>query len=180
MQVQFQGIVSNAFLKPEDPVFFREGFNQNGDVISHLNRPSTVDLTGKHLFTTPVTFDPESIRVLEDFDAFARHQNVQVIFMFPPLPDSAFAENNQHVRQVCDGITRTSLDVLGDPADLAFPVDYFFDTLYHLNARGRAARTEIFLRDLELLKSSRSVPLDCTHALDQAESPPSLISSSPR
>jgi hypothetical protein len=47
------------------------------------------------------------------------------------------------VFRACENLT-----VVSTPDDYCFPTDFFYDTTYHLNAHGRAMRTERLLRDL--------------------------------
>ncbi len=166
MQFQFQGVIGSLFVKEENPVYYRSGFNQNGDVVSHLNKPSTIDLTDKHLFgsTTP-TFDDTSIGIIDEFTAYAQSRGARVVFFFPPIPDSQYAENEKLIQLVCRRLAETAtVTIAGRPSDYAFPITFFFDTLYHLNAQGRQVRTEKIVEQLTSISAGKAVKPDCSQA----------------
>lgn len=151
IQVQFMGLLMNVFTKQADPPYTREGFDRYGDEVSHLSKPSTIDLTGKHLFgSAPLAVDEESIRLLNEFDAYVRSIGARVVLAYPPLPDSQYTENENIISRVCQEMRgKSTVQVLGSPMDYVYPIDYFYDTLYHLNERGREARTAKIISYLE-------------------------------
>ena len=163
IQVQFMGLVANVFTTQAAPLYTREGFDRHGDETSHLNKASPIDLTDKHLFgSAPLAVDEESIRVLNEFDAYARGVGARVVLVYPPLPDTQYAENKKIIQQVCQELhVKSTVRVLGSPSDSVFPIDYFFDTLYHLNARGREERTAKIIADLQRLNQSMPIASTC-------------------
>ena len=164
IQVQFIGLLENVFGREQTaPVYTRQGFDQYGDEVGHLNKPSDIDLSGKHLFgSVPLSVDPESIRVLNEFDAYVKGVGAQVVLVYPPLPDTQYPENQKIIQQICQALhDQSSIPVLGSPSDVIYPVDYFFDTLYHLNARGREERTAKIIDDVQRLEQSQPVTSTC-------------------
>jgi hypothetical protein len=163
LQVQFEGLLTDWIMPQADPIYSRESFNRNGDEVGHLNRPSTIDLTGKNLFgSTPLAVDDESMRLLNEFDAYAREKGAHVLLTFPPIPSTQYTENKEIILQVCQKLRdESTVQVLGSPVDDAFPIDYFFDTLYHLNSRGREERTAKIIDFLQSAQRSVTVESNC-------------------
>jgi hypothetical protein len=73
-----------------------------------------------------------------------------VLISYPSFEEPVFAASEPFVREL-DAAFRAhkSLTVISSPADYAFPRDCFYDTSYHLNAKGRELRTARLIRDLE-------------------------------
>ena len=125
-------------------VFIGTKYNANGDFIGHLQQSSTPPR--KISFEPyPVSKIQEEIFIfLQHFQQAAREKGAEVYFEAP-----ASRESNCETT----GITsltnffnqfekRSSIPVLTPLDELCLPDKYFFDTAYHLNARGRQLRTE--------------------------------------
>jgi hypothetical protein len=74
----------------------------------------------------------------------------RVFFVFPAYPREEFLLNREAVKQY-ERSLRAGLDmqVLGRPEDFLFPLDRFTNTVNHLTAEGKQARTKTLIRLLE-------------------------------
>lgn len=148
-----QGMLNNLLgnLRPREGfVATRQSFNSHGDIITHLDAPS-VDVTNYVLLTDKEQIiNPETIRVLNDFDEYAKRVGARVFIIFPPIPEKQARENRAQIDDVYNRLRQQSnVTILGTPSDFVFPLNYFFDTVYHLNRQGRDARTQ---KVIEMLK----------------------------
>jgi hypothetical protein len=77
-------------------------------------------------------------------------RGVRVLISYPSFEEPVFAASEAFIREL-DAAFRAhkALTVISSPADYAFPRDCFYDTSYHLNAKGRELRTARLIRDLE-------------------------------
>jgi len=134
---------------PIDPVYSRCAFNENGDVISHLDKKS-VDSSKKPLFETEkLSFNNEAISVINELNSYADNSGVMVFFIFPCISDIHYG-NNQEQIQFCYRRLKSdmTIPILSPPIKYTLPIENFFDTVYHLNAKGRKIRTEKVITDL--------------------------------
>jgi hypothetical protein len=123
-------------------IYTRQGFNANGDVVSHLGQPAPGFAT-KEFWASPPTFQDSAFTVLNEFSSFVTSTGAKVFFMFPCLPESIYEADESeiesiHLRLAAD----LQIPILGSPDDLVFSAPYFFDSPYHMTSEGRKARTE--------------------------------------
>jgi len=151
-----QGMLTNWLgqLRPREGFYAtRQSFNQFGDIVAHLDVPAPTDVSEHTLLTAEErTINEETIRVLNRFDAVAKRAGARVVLIFPPVPSKQYGENRAQIQAIAERLrTQATLTVLGTPTDQVYPVDYFFDTVYHLNRQGRDTRTQ---RVIDALKQN--------------------------
>lgn len=91
--------------------------------------------------------------LLAQFYEWCKKAGVRVWITWPPLLDNpALDLHAPHVKAHLAKITRRiealGIPILGKPEDFLYSRDLFSDTQYHLNARGRAMRTETIIQHL--------------------------------
>jgi hypothetical protein len=132
--------------RPSNPITYtRDGFNEYGDYIKHLaieNQP----------FTPAPPLEPLNPQYLARFFqlvAAFTERGIRVILTYPSYEEVSFYNSVDRIREL-DAVfrARENLTVISTPDDYCFPTGFFYDTIYHLNAHGRAVRTELLLRDL--------------------------------
>lgn len=132
----------------EDPVYCRSCFNQNGDVISHLTRQPK-DITRLSLFPKDIKFSPGSVDLLNDFYSYALSKGARVFVIFPSIPRGQYEKERTRLDGLYSQLKNTlKIAMLSTPSDGVYPEDYFFDTVYHLNIRGREHNTAGIIRGL--------------------------------
>jgi hypothetical protein len=138
---------NTATEEPHPEAYTRDGFNEYGDYIKHLKLSSREEI-----------FYHESAGVYKEsylnnffnfVDAFTK-RGITVVLAYPCFDEQSFS-NSSSIIQELDTIfkKKENLLVISTPDSYCFPVHYFFDTAYHLNAEGRAVRTEQLISDLQ-------------------------------
>ncbi|MDR2397169.1 MAG: hypothetical protein LBD74_00235 [Spirochaetaceae bacterium] len=137
-----QGFI--ARFRPPNPLAYRrDGFNQYGDYIDHLDRENQA-------FASRLALSRLDQKALNRFFRFVESceaQGIRVILSYPSYEEASFAASTDLIRTL-DGILREQIAVISRPETYCFPRDWFYDTAYHLNREGRQQRTEALLRDI--------------------------------
>jgi hypothetical protein len=130
-------------------VYSREGFNAYGDMVAHLSKGPAAELKGRNYFPAD---HREEISELQAFCDYARSKNVKVIYLFPPYPVSEYKQQKQKLSTLEADLRKSLHTPIPDSAeDFIYSDSLFYDTVYHLNGKGRAARTA---RVIECLKQT--------------------------
>ncbi|MFT4570147.1 MAG: hypothetical protein ACI8TX_000798 [Hyphomicrobiaceae bacterium] len=149
-KLKFKRVVLGALKAPaQDCVYCRAAFDGSGDLVAHLTLPS-LDISAMSLFRKgrrATTIDETALERIESFARKAKQRGAQVVVIYPPLPERQFADNRQRIERVHERMSEIEgLIVLAPPAESVYPTENFFDWVYHLNATGRARRTEDVIR----------------------------------
>jgi hypothetical protein len=128
-----------------------DNFDANGDFIGHLDTPS---LKKKDIPLTayPVTMIQDDILVfLSSFEQTARAKGVQIYFEAPASRQSnCDVTGETNMASFFDTLKqRLSIPILTHMDQVCMPDQYFFDTPYHLNAKGREIRTQRLIENLK-------------------------------
>lgn len=131
-------------------IYNRKNFNQRGDFIGHLNQPNNAKIDGLLQAVEPQDLMAKAL-LLHSFYQACKERNAQVFLMFPGVPASFYAINQKEINNTYEAFQNNSkMPILGTPQDFIFDDSYFYDTVYHMNADGRSARTE---RIIEILST---------------------------
>ena len=126
-------------------------FNAYGDFIGHLNiDPESQSVIGSSAY--PITNLDEAYAFLADFNQYALTQGARVFYESQPNRQTN-CETTGEKRLVSFYKTlqkNTTIPVLTPLDQLCLPDEYFFDTPYHLNAAGRAIRTQRLIENLKI------------------------------
>jgi len=132
-----------------DSVFNRQLFNKYGDNTGHLNkRPLAHLIDRKPLHVIEVE---RSVSILKDFSEKCKAEDVSVFISYPPYPKTEYVGKNKERITELDLKLRNSLPnivFLDKPENYIFNDSLFYDTVYHLNKKGREIRTKMFIEDL--------------------------------
>jgi hypothetical protein len=139
-------------------VFIGTKYNSNGDFIGHLHQASTP--RSKISFEAyPVTRLQNEIFVfLEEFHRAAREKGAAVYFEAPASRKSNCDTTGKgSLANFFKAFgKRSSIPVLTPLDEVCLPDKYFFDTAYHLNAKGRQVRTQRLIENwMQIAASSR-------------------------
>lgn len=136
-----------------EPIYSRRSFNELGDVVAHLGsgpRLDTMEATRSAIASRAL--DTAVFSTLRTFALQARASGANVVLIPPAILDIRYRHDKPTIDRLYGSWLRASSDggfeVLGTPAEFAFPLEDMFDTMYHLNGRGRQLRMK---RILELL-----------------------------
>lgn len=142
-------VVRQAFYRifyNEVPKVYRSnGFNEYGDLISHLE----IESGG---------FDYDTAQFKEinlaEFEAvhggLSRAVAVEKAYLFLSLPSIMESKYGRDISfRVNAKMKEAGIEMISDPEDYLFPREYFFDSNYHLNKMGREVRTQRLIRDVK-------------------------------
>ena len=131
----------------EDSLYTRRGFNRYGDLVSHLRVEPRRDIDPVPLhFRTPA---PKAVEMLNAFSAYCRANDVRVFMTFSPYPRpyvAGGAKDEEWLHMVRETV---DIPIISNPTTYLLPLDHFYDTVYHLNEKGRQVRTTRLIKDLQ-------------------------------
>jgi hypothetical protein len=131
----------------------RSSYNEYGDITGHLDQVSGVNVVDLELSRPgQIDFDDNAISIMNDFAGFVQAHDARFLLVFPALPEAQYKINHEQIEYAYSRLkAEAHFAVLGSPRDYLFPTSYFFDTVYHLNRQGRAARTEKLINALKTM-----------------------------
>ena len=131
-------------------MYSRLNFNDQGDFVGHHNKKPEVDIASQHCFI----YFKEGVyqQTVERINACAKvleRRGAKLYFAYSPTPEPFYKQYQSDIAKV-DEFLRANLDipVLHKPENSCYPVDHFFDTVYHLNQRGKRKRTGMLIRSI--------------------------------
>ncbi|GHT79502.1 hypothetical protein FACS1894130_08390 [Spirochaetia bacterium] len=148
---EFSTYVKNKGLalipRPLNPrAYTRDGFNEYGDYVKHLgieNQPFSPDQSIEGINQKYIS---AFFRLTDTFTT----RGIQVIITYPGYEKNSFQNSSTLISELDAAFrAKQNITVISSPEDYCFPADYFYDTAYHLNAKGREIRTARLIRDLK-------------------------------
>ena len=132
-----------------DRALSTKNMDQCGDLLWHLGRKNAGANKVMPLYV-PQKLDPETIDAVNDFGAFCKSRQAQLVIIPAPVPQEWY-QSEQALITTFTAQCRANFTapILGDPTRYAFPYSMIFEGHYHLNKEGRALRTEYLVQDLE-------------------------------
>lgn len=128
-------------------VFFRKCFDKNGDLLGHLNNPSPGFSNPE--ISNEIVYDKQ-IKDFNDFYGFAIQKGVTVLFTFPTYAESGFEKNMAVIRKLEKQLRNNlKIPIIGSPESSVMDDIFFFDNVYHPNAKGRKIFTSRLIQLLE-------------------------------
>jgi hypothetical protein len=130
-------------------LYQRSGFNQLGDVIAHRNLLATQDIhVEKYRPSTPDSIE-RVINRLNKFNHHCQRKGILVFYSYPPLFQENLQANADMIHEIAFKLSKQlTFPLLDTPEEMSFPLDYFFNHPYHLNAFGLHIRTEHLIEKL--------------------------------
>ena len=124
------------------------GYNQRGDLVSHLGVEWPVEREdGLNASKLPV--DEGVLSNIRDFAAWANARGVKVIVSYTSVIDYYYAKHRAALESLHERVRAIpGVTVPSPPSAYVFPEARFFDTVYHLNREGRQERSERVIRDI--------------------------------
>lgn len=138
-------------------IYFRGAFNRYGDLISHLDMPNW-EFNYRPYVYTGIQTDPiimDAVNLLNDFTDHALSNEVDVYVLFPAVIDEAYLSAEEDFYKLSQFLkNEVHTEFISEPGDSAFPLEFFFNTKYHLNRRGREKFTQLIIEKLEPIISN--------------------------
>lgn len=129
-----------------DPVYRADGFNERGDLVTHLGRPPREPGRQQHVdYHLPLLGATFPVVAQELADSAEAYQ-ARLVFVWPAIARSSYRpEFHEAIRT---GMGEHGFDMIGLSEDYVMPDTAFYDTHHHLRSTGRRLRTERLVRDL--------------------------------
>lgn len=141
--------LSTPSKKSSPIVYSKNAFDAHGDVISHLNKKRSEDLSNRGVMKYKYW---KGIKELNEFKKYAEEKNIHVFFLYPNYPISEFKKNHEIIQKYSTDLSRDlKLVILNRPDDFVYNDTLFFDTTYHLTKEGREKRTR---KLIEIIKKN--------------------------
>jgi hypothetical protein len=129
---------------PNPLVYTRDGFNEYGDYVKHLTMEDRQFESSKPLKNLEARY---LARFSALVDAFTT-RGIRVLVSYPGFEEAVFLASQPFIRELDAAFRDRAVTVISNPRDYAFPRNCFYDTSYHLNAKGRELRTLRLIQDL--------------------------------
>jgi hypothetical protein len=148
------GDCGNSNNNPNDVVetiYCRGAFNKQGDVVTHIGRPSPSSLEAQLKSCQAAVLDKRTpndmpdeaaLTLVRDFARFTAGKNARMILIWPSVPPAYFEMKKKNIEAVARELSKyPEIEIRGAPGDEVLPTTCFFDAFYHLNAEGRSRKT---------------------------------------
>jgi hypothetical protein len=124
------------------------GFTKDGDLTSHLGVQWTKEREqGIDLVNTPP--DRDIVPLMVDFATDVEKRGVAVMISFTPVIQDFYVEQRKEIDRISAELAANpKLKVPRPASEFVFPSSQHFDTVYHLNAEGRAIRSRMLADDI--------------------------------
>ena len=151
--IQRRGDFVKKYLEDKNNPYGRDSFNQYGDLAEHTHQISWLKKTSNLIGPADVQVTPEkisrAINSLNEFDDECQKIGVQVFYSFPPIPQELWEKHGEVIREISTQLQRRlRFTILDTPEELTFPLENFFDGVYHLTAEGSRTRTGMLIKKL--------------------------------
>jgi hypothetical protein len=132
--------------QPNPLAYSRDGLNEYGDYIKHLETKNLPFDTSPPL----KEINSRYLRRFSRFTALLADRGIKVIVSYPSYEETHFHNSTQFIQEL-DAVLRMekTIQVISTPQTYCFPGIFFYDTRYHLNAKGREIRTTLLIEDLQ-------------------------------
>ncbi len=129
-------------------IYCPRAFNQYGDIVAHLGKPSK-DVSRMSFLRSAGQVDGEAIHVVNDFAAAVEARGARVVFLFPCLPEPHYELRHAAIDRLESELhDKLKVEMPSSAKDYVYPVQDFYDWVYHLNREGRTLRTARIIDDL--------------------------------
>lgn len=139
-----------------------ESGNAQGDIIGHTAQFAAryADFVrGMRFDERPMPQDSYAIRVIERFIERSRARGVSVVAGLPTLPDTVRLDET-FLERLKDMLERHGHRLLVLPNRSLYPLECFYDTLYHLNEPCQVQHSQAVAQALVSMKASQSSGLE--------------------
>ncbi len=133
----------------EEAIGSVDGFNEHGDLLAHLDIVLPGEpFDGDNLKAKPL--NQEALDLLNDFATRVGERGVEVLVSYTPVADTYFERYEEELGALHEAITaQPALHAPMPPSDFVYPVDEFFDTVYHLRRAAREQRTRKLIQAIQ-------------------------------
>jgi len=146
---------TNYYDNDTNIIYRRNAFSVFGDMTAHWRKPKPSNWTEQPAMGE-VKYEMY-LNKLNDFADYVKSIGANVYLMYPPYAESHFKRLHKTIKtfeNVLD--TQLRIECINSPETFAYPDEYFFDTVYHLNKLGTEKRTTKTIEILSTILDSKS------------------------
>lgn len=147
-------ISGNTYSIAENSVYRKDGFDECGDLISHLDKPSTYPDKPTDIFKERNNsgFDEKAFTGIGNFANALHSKGIRVVLIYPTIPKDQYATYQTFFEELHTRIKEIkNITVPNDPVYYTMENEAFYDSNYHLNQDGRQKRTKLVIDDMKKL-----------------------------
>lgn len=103
-------------------------------------------------FILPEKYETLGLEKIKDFSKWCKENNIKLFITFPnTINHKEYFEESYitYFNELLKYFDENKIEVIGKPADSLYPIDYFYDSNYHMNNKGSKIRTYDFLSKLK-------------------------------
>ena len=138
-----------------DPVYALSSFNEYGDVTYHWyhnrphGKPNGLGIDGNNL-----AFNEDAFMGLVKKLNMLKEKGITILLYPAAFYQEAFDNSLYSVQYISDRLGEAGYSYISNPDECAFPMEYFYDTNYHLNHEGALLHNKHLINVLQkILKS---------------------------
>jgi hypothetical protein len=140
------GIIQKTINNPFFYSYSRDGFNEYGDYIKHLEMETLPFGSNSDLGTLNQTYFNHFFQFVYMFSK----REITVVLSYPCYEEQSFRNSAEFILKLDMAFrSKENLLVLSSPESYCYPFNYFYDLVYHLNEEGRSVRTDQLIQDLQ-------------------------------
>jgi len=103
---------------------------------------------GKVKFTGEI--DKDLIKLLNNFYLYCQSKSIQCFLSYPAIPSTNYQGKYINIMQFHYKLSeKLKVPIISNPDDYFFQINFFYDTIYHLNSKGRTIRTQKIIADIK-------------------------------
>lgn len=134
--------------------FNSKTLNRNGDETNKDGQK--IDLSNRKPFEPPAKpyIETFGLKKIKEFSNWCIENNVKLYVTFPnSITHKEYFENNylEYFDFLINYFKQNNIEVIGKPEDTLYPIEYFYDTNYHMNTFGSEIRTNEFIEKMKKL-----------------------------
>lgn len=129
--------------------------NSNGDETYKKDTKEKILQTTYKPFSIPLDKEPYGLQVIKEFSLWSKKNNIKLYITFPNtimLEEYKEKKHIEYFNNLLEYFKKNNIDVIGKPMDTMYPINYFYDTRYHMNNQGAIIRTNNFIEKLKNLE----------------------------
>lgn len=122
-------------------IYKRKGFNRYGDFVEHRGKPSKAENLCPRCSEIMTGGTGRILLLLNRFNEECKRKGAKLFYSYPAVPDEFLESHEQRIMEIADRVRGgLSFPVIDTPREMAYPLDNFYDTSYHLTFAGTERR----------------------------------------
>ena len=125
--------------------------NSNGDETYKKDTKEILLQTTHKPFQIPLEKEPYGLQVIKEFSLWCKKNNIKLYITFPNIIILEEYKEEKYVKyfnNLIEYFNKNNIKIIGKPMDAMYPIEYFYDSKYHMNIQGANIRTKDFIKKL--------------------------------